>query len=148
MLFELAGTSYFVFRAVEVAGFLICVGLFYALARRKTTPFIALAFSVSLLFLGYAQETLLWPFDLHTVYALAFGLGALLALELRSDRRGDIAACALLILSVLTLEVGLAFVVGGCDRAVGLGQQRLQMGRWFGFEDGAQARGPGAGKVP
>jgi hypothetical protein len=111
-LFELAGTSYFVFRAVEVAGFLICVGLFYALARRKTTPFIALAFSVSLLFLGYAQETLLWPFDLHTVYALAFGLGALLALELRSDRRGDIAACALLILSVLTLEVGLAFVVG------------------------------------
>ena len=111
-LFGLAGTSYFLFRAVEVAGFLICVGLFYALARRKTTPFIALAFSLSLLFLGYAQETLLWPFDLHTVYALAFGLGALLALELRSDRRGDIAACALLILSVLTLEVGLAFVVG------------------------------------
>jgi hypothetical protein len=110
-LFDLAGTHYFVFRIAEVAGILVCVGLFYALARRRTEPLIALAFSVSLLFLGYANETFLWPFDLHTVYALAFGLGALLALEL-GDRRGDVAACVLLTLSVMTLEVGLAFAVG------------------------------------
>jgi hypothetical protein len=111
LLFELAGTDYFVFRAVEVAGFLVCVGLFFVLARRRTTSYVALAFSISLLFLGYAYESLLWPFDLHTVFSLALGLGALLALE-REDRKGDIAVCALLILSVATLEVGLAFVVG------------------------------------
>jgi hypothetical protein len=110
-LFDLAGTHYLVFRIAEVAGILVSVGLFYALARRRTEPLIALAFSISLLFLGYANETFLWPFDLHTVYALALGLGALLALE-RGDRRGDVAACVLLTLSVLTLEVGLAFAVG------------------------------------
>lgn len=110
-LFAIAGTDYFVFRAAEVAGYLVCVGLFFTLAWRRVHPFVALAFSVSLLFLGYAQETMLWPFDLHTVYSLAFGLGSLLALE-RDDRRGDIAACALLVLSVATIEVGLAFAVG------------------------------------
>jgi hypothetical protein len=111
LLFELAGTDYFVFRAAEVAGYLVCVGLFFALAQRRTTPWVALAFSISLLFLGFAYESMLWPFNLHTVYALALGLAALLALE-REDRRGDIVACALLVLSVATLEVGLAFTVG------------------------------------
>lgn len=111
ILFDLAGSSYVVFRAVEVVGVLLCAGLFFLLARRRTSPWIALALSISLLFLGYANETLIWPFNLHTVYAAAFGLGAFLALE-RDDRAGDVAACVLLVLAVATLEVGLAFVVG------------------------------------
>lgn len=110
-LFDLVGTNYVVFRAVEVAGILLSVGLFFALARRKVNPWIALAFSISLLFLGYANETALWPFNLHTVYSLAFGLGALLALR-RGDLRGDVAACVLLALSAATIELGLAFAVG------------------------------------
>jgi len=111
LLFRLAGTDYLVFRLAEVIGILVSVGVFFALARRRAGPAIALAFSVSLLFLGFANETFLWPFDLHTVYSLAMGLGALLALE-RDDRHGDVAACLLLSLSVATLEVGLAFAVG------------------------------------
>jgi hypothetical protein len=112
LLFAIAGANhYWVFRAVEVAGILIAVELFYLLARRRTEPWVALAMCVSLLFAGWAYETLLWPFDLHTVYALVFGLAAVLALE-REDRRGDIVACALLVLAVATLEIGLAFVVG------------------------------------
>jgi hypothetical protein len=110
-LFQLAGTDYLVFRLAEVIGILVAVALFFVLARRRAGPAIALAFCVSLLFLGYANETFLWPFNLHTVYSLAFGLGALLALE-RDSRRGDLAACLLLTLSVVTLEVGLAFAVG------------------------------------
>lgn len=110
-LFDLVGTNYLVFRVIEVVGVLVCVGLFFVLTRRRVHHLVALAFCISLLFLGYASESLLWPFDLHTVYALAFGLLALLALE-QDGRGGDIAACALLILSVATLEVGLAFVVG------------------------------------
>jgi hypothetical protein len=110
-LFQLAGTDYLVFRLAEVVGILVSVALFFVLARRCAGPAIALAFCVSLLFLGYANETFLWPFNLHTVYALALGLGALLALE-RDNRRGDLVACLLLTLSVLTLEVGLAFAVG------------------------------------
>lgn len=110
-LFAIAGTDYVVFRLAEIAGILVCVGVFFVLVRRRTDPLIALAFSLSLLFLGYANETFLWPFNLHTVYSLGLGLGALLALE-REDRSGDVAACLLLVLSVATLEVGLAFAVG------------------------------------
>jgi hypothetical protein len=110
-LYNVFGTTYWIFRAAEVLGILVSVGLFFVLARRRTTPWIALAFSISLLALGYAQETFLWPFDLHTVYSAALGLGALLALE-REDRLGDVLACVLLVLAVAILEVGLAFVVG------------------------------------
>ncbi|MDX6634979.1 MAG: hypothetical protein QOF06_1182 [Solirubrobacterales bacterium] len=110
-LFAVAGTDYGVFRAVEVLGVLACSGLFFALAVRRTSPLVALALSILLVFFGYANETLMWPFDLHTVYSAALGLGAILALE-RDDRAGDIAGCVLLALSVLMLEVGLAFVVG------------------------------------
>ena len=110
-LFAVAGTDYAVFRVAEVLGVLACAGLFFALAIRRTSPLIALALSILLCFFGYANETLMWPFDLHTVYAAALGLGALLALE-REDRAGDVAACALLVLSVLMVEVGLAFAVG------------------------------------
>jgi hypothetical protein len=110
-LFAVAGTDYTVFRAAEVFGVLACAGLFFALAVRRTSPLVALALSVLLCFFGYANETLLWPFDLHTVYSAALGLGALLALE-REDRAGDVFGCVLLVLSVLMLEVGLAFVVG------------------------------------
>lgn len=110
-LFLTVGADYAVFRAVEVAGVLTCSGLFFVLARRRVGPWAALIPSVLLLFLGYAGESLLWPFNLHTIFALAFGLGALLTLE-RNDRRGDLATCVLLVLSVATVELGLAFAVG------------------------------------
>jgi len=111
LLFGLFGTDYLWFRVAEVIGLLTCAGLFFALARRRTSPPIALAFTLSLLTLGYANEVLMWPFDLHTLYSAALGLGAFLALE-REDRRGDVVACTLLLLSVATLEVGVAFAVG------------------------------------
>jgi hypothetical protein len=110
-LFLTTGADYAVFRAVEVATVLACAGLFFVLARRRVGVWAALIPSVLLLFLGYAGESLLWPFNLHTVLALAFGLGALLTLE-RNDRRGDLATCALLSLSIATVELGLAFAIG------------------------------------
>lgn len=110
-LFAIAGTDYVVFRIAGIAGIFVCVGLLFTLAARRIDPLVALAPCILLLFLGFAYETLLWPFNLHTVYSLAFGLGAVLALE-RGDRRGDVIACALLVCSVATVELGLAFVAG------------------------------------
>jgi hypothetical protein len=110
-LFELFGTNYTVFRAVDVAGVMICIGLFFEIARRRVGPLVALVPCLSLLFLGFAWESFLWAFDLHTIYALALGLGAIVALQ-KGSRRGDIAACALLILSISMIELGLAFSVG------------------------------------
>ncbi len=110
-IFEVFGANYAVFRAFDIAGVMVCVGLFFELARRRLGPFVALVPCISLLTLGYAWESFLWAFDLHTIYALALGLGAVLALR-RGDRRGDLAACLLLILSVAMIELGLAFVAG------------------------------------
>ncbi len=111
VIFEVFGANYAVFRAFDVAGVMACVGLFFALARRRVGPLVALVPCLSLLFLGYAWESFLWAFDLHTIYALALGLGALLALQ-RGDRKGDVAACCLLVLSIALIELGLAFAVG------------------------------------
>jgi hypothetical protein len=112
VLLDLGGaTDYTVFRVVEVLGILLCAGLFFASARRGLEPWVALAMSISLLTLGYANETLMWGFDLHTVYAAALGVAAILLLE-RAERRADVFACLLLVVSVATLEVGLAFTIG------------------------------------
>lgn len=110
-LFALVGTDYLVFRVVAVALVLLCAGLVFVLVRRRAGAMVALAAAVLLLFLGAAWEVMLWPFDLHTVLALAAGLGALAVLD-RGGRRADPIACALLVLSVATIEVGLALSVG------------------------------------
>ncbi len=110
-VFETAGADYAVFRAINIAGLMLCVGLFFELARRRVGPLIALVPCLSLLSLGFAWEAFIWAFDLHTTYALALGLAAILALD-RGDRRGDLAACVLLVLSIAMIEVGLAFAVG------------------------------------
>lgn len=109
--FALFGADYTAFVAVNVVALCASVGLAFELARRRVGSLAALAPCILLLFLGFAREVLLWPFDVHTLAAIAFGLGAFLALE-RDDRRGDILSCVLITLSVATIEVGLALLVG------------------------------------
>lgn len=109
--FAVAGTDYTAFVLVNVVALCASVGLVFELARRQVGPLAALAPCVVLLFLGFAREVLLWPFDVHTLAAIAFGLGAFLALE-RDDRRGDVLACVLITFSVATIEVGIALLVG------------------------------------
>ena len=109
--FALFGADYTAFILVNVAALCASVALIFELARRRIGPLAALAPCVLLLFLGFAREVLLWPFDVHTLAALAFGLGAYLALE-RNDRLGDVLACALLTASVATIEVGISLLVG------------------------------------
>ncbi len=109
--FALFGANYTAFVLVNIAALCASVGLVFELARRRVGPLTALAPCVLLLFLGFAREVLLWPFDVHTLAAIALGLGAILALE-REDRRGDILASVLITLSVFTIEVGLAILVG------------------------------------
>lgn len=109
--FALFGADYTAFIVVNIAALCAAVGLVFELARRRVGPLAALAPCVLLLFLGFAREVLLWPFDVHTLAAIAFGLGAFLALE-RENRRGDVLACVLLIASIATIEVGIALLVG------------------------------------
>ncbi len=122
--FAVAGTNYTAFVLVNIAALCASVALLFELARRRVGRLAALAPCVLLLFLGCAREVLLWPFDVHTLAAIAFGLGALLALE-REDRRGDILACVLITLSVATIEVGIALLVA-IAVLVALGPNRLR----------------------
>jgi hypothetical protein len=109
--FAVFGADYTAFVLVNIAALCASAGLVFELARRRVGPLVALAPCILLLFLGFAREVLLWPFDVHTLAAIAFGLGAFLALE-REDRRGDVLACILITLSVATIEVGVALLVG------------------------------------
>ena len=83
--------------------------LLWRLVSRRLGPLVALAPAVIVLFMGLTPEVIL-PSFAPFPQSIAFGLGALLAIE-RRDRIGDLAACALLVLSVAALEVGLAFVL-------------------------------------
>jgi hypothetical protein len=110
-LFATAGRDYVVFRVVEALAVVACAGLFFELARTRVTELPALVLTILVLFLGAAWEALLWPFNVHTLLSLGAGLGAVMAIE-ANTRRGDIAACVLLVVSIAAIELGLAFLVG------------------------------------
>lgn len=101
----------------------IAVQLF-VYARRRIGPWPALIAAVVLLFLGPAWEVLLWPFEISLAGSVLGGLGALLALD-RNDRRGDIAACALLAIAIGFSSLGIPFVVAA---AVDVLQRRHERG--------------------
>jgi hypothetical protein len=82
--------------------------LMFVYVRRRVGPWLALAFASLLLFVGPAWETMLWPFEICFVGSTVCGIGMLLALE-REDRRGDVWACLLLVLSLGFNSLGIAF---------------------------------------
>jgi hypothetical protein len=110
-ILEVFGAEYVVFRVVAVLTVVLSAGVFYALVKRRIGALPALAPALVLLFLGSAWQHVVIPVGFTVIFSIAAGLAALLALE-RDDRRGDVAACALLVLSVATYTTGLAFLVG------------------------------------
>jgi hypothetical protein len=110
VLLAVFGASYTPFRVTAVAFGLLCAGLVFVFVRRRVGAAPALAAAVILLFLGVAWEELLWALGITYYLALATGIGSLLALE-RRDRRGDLLACGLLILSLASFSIGVAFAL-------------------------------------
>lgn len=121
--FTTAGADrYWLLQGFDLLGVMGCVVLFFVFAKRRVGPIPALVPCVSLLFLGFGWEAFLWAFDMHTIYALLFGLAALLLIE-REDRWGDIGAACFLVLSIAMIELGLCFIAGALV-AVLLGPER------------------------
>jgi hypothetical protein len=110
-LLEVFGAGYLPFRLLGVSTVLLSAGLFYALVKRRIGAVPALAPTLVILFLGSDRQHVVDPIGFTIIFSVATGLAALLALE-RRDRRGDIAACALVVVSVATYSIGLAFLVG------------------------------------
>ena len=71
---------------------------------------LGVALASLVLFLGMAWNDLLAPFQIGFLGSIAAGLAMLLVLE-RTGRRGDIAACVLLIVSLSSSGLGILFVV-------------------------------------
>lgn len=126
---HLFGPEYLPLRVVSVLGVLLCAGLFFRLAARSVGASAALAPTIVLLFLGTSWNTVIAPIGIPYLLSVAAGLGALLALE-RRDRRGDIAACLLTVLSLASFSFGLSFLIGV---AVSVLRRRDRVGRLWIF---------------
>jgi hypothetical protein len=113
-LLETAGMSSSVpYLAVSVALFLTSALLLFVYLRRRVDPWLALLGAGIVLFLGPAFDDLIWDFQMGFNGSLACGLAALLMLE-RGDRRGDVAACALLSLGMIFSSLELPFLAAAC----------------------------------
>lgn len=111
LLFALVGMRHYTaYRAVGVGIHLLCAVLLYILVRRRVGPWLALVPTALLLFMGTAGQDLLWPFQIGFLGSIAGGLGALALIE---DRRSDPLAALLLVWSITSSGVGLAFLVAG-----------------------------------
>lgn len=115
---------------VLLAVFLVATAfLLYVYVKRRVGPWLALFAAVLILCLGSAWEILLWPFEITFVGPILFGLAMLLALE-RKDRRGDIAACLFLTLSICFSGLGLSFIAAAAV-AVLQGRRETWLGRAY-----------------
>jgi hypothetical protein len=84
--------------------------LVFVYVRRRLGPWPAVMAAALLLFIGPAWQVLLWPFEIGFAGSVMAGIAMLLMLE-REDRLGDVAACALLALSLGFSTLGLSFAV-------------------------------------
>lgn len=96
---------------LSAVGLLGSAALLFVYVRRRVGDWLALFAVTPVLFLGPAWEVLLWPFEIGFVGSVFFGLAALLSLE-PASRRGDLAACASLVLSAGFSSLGIPFLVG------------------------------------
>jgi hypothetical protein len=99
------------FQAVSDLSLLVSGTLLFLYIRRRVGDVLAILGTSLILFYGAAWQDLLWSFQLSLTASVAAGLGALLALD-RDDRTGDLLAAALLCISTLFSEVGIAFALG------------------------------------
>ncbi len=101
--------TYVPYQALALALHGLVVTLLFVYARSRVGPLVALAVAAVFAIPGAAVHDVLWPFQIGFLTSAASGLGMLLALE-RGDRRGDVAASALLLVSIASSAVGFAFV--------------------------------------
>jgi hypothetical protein len=111
ILFATVGIEdYEPYRVAVILVHLVCVGLLFALARRRVGDLLAVIVSVPILFLGTAWQDLLWPFQLGYLVSAAAGLGTLLALDRRSAL-ADVIACVLIAVALASSSIGIPVVV-------------------------------------
>jgi hypothetical protein len=112
LLFATVGIAHSApYRAVGIAGHLLCVALLFWYARRRASGGVAWIAATLILFLGPGWQNIVWPLQIGWLLGIAGGLGALLLLD-RRDRFGEIAACVVLVVAVFASGPGVAIAAG------------------------------------
>ena len=112
-LFETFGMdSYRPYRVIGILLVLLCAGLLFVLLRRWLPERFAVPPTLLMLFFGAGSEVVVTPVRIPSQIALAAGLGMMLALE-RRDRRGDLTAMILLVISLGSHPLGISFAAAG-----------------------------------
>jgi hypothetical protein len=159
-LFETVGIdTYLPYRVLGIVLVVVCAGLFFALARRRVGDLAAVPPTALLLFFGSAWDVVVTPLRVPALMSIAAGLGMLLSLE-RQDLRGDLAAAALLAISLASHPTSFAFVAAAVvivllrpsperwQRSwVVLGPVVLYAGWWLWVRDPGLAASPEPGNV-
>jgi hypothetical protein len=109
--------SYLPFRIVGLLLLVLASGLLLELTRRRIGYLAALPAPILLLGFGAAHGVVAIPARIPSQIAICAGLGMLLALD-RRDRRGDLVACLLGAVAVVSHPVAVAFVVAAGVRVV------------------------------
>jgi hypothetical protein len=103
-------TSAVPYYVAAMLAFATAAALIFAFLRTRVGEWLAFAAILPILFLGASSEDLLWAFQVGFFGSVAAGVGMLLALD-RGDRRGDVMAAALAIISLAFGSVGIPFVI-------------------------------------
>jgi hypothetical protein len=99
------------YRAVGIGGHLLVVAVLFVYALRRAGVGIAIVAAVLILLLGPGWQNIVWPLQIGWLVSIAGGLGALIMLD-RRDRAGDVAACALILLTIASSGPGIAIAAG------------------------------------
>lgn len=102
---------YWPYRALLIGEQLLCVTLVFIYARRRAGGYIALLAAAMIMFFGPGWQDILWTFQIGWLTPVAAGVGALLLLD-RRDLRGDLGACALLLIGLASAGPALAVAAG------------------------------------
>ncbi|MEA2402954.1 MAG: hypothetical protein QOK00_3357 [Thermoleophilaceae bacterium] len=112
VLFATVGIGNYVpYRLLVTAGHLGCVALLFAYASRRVGGWLALLAAALMLFLGPGWQNMLWPFQIAWLISIGAGIGALLLLD-RDNRAGDVAASALIAVSLASSGIGVPIALG------------------------------------
>jgi hypothetical protein len=105
------GTSHLPLTLLSIALHLGVVALLYAIAARRLGPWWGLVPAFAILYLGSGWEVMLNTAAMQNQVGIIAGLGAFLSLD-RLGRRGDALTALLLVCSLASFTIGLAFTVG------------------------------------
>lgn len=111
ILFKLVGLRHYTpYIAVLIALHLLICFLLYVFVRRRLGPWLALAPTCLLLFMGTAYQDLLWAFQIGYLGSIAGGMAALVLMENRTLRSNWL-ACGALVWAITSSGTAIPFVI-------------------------------------